>query len=418
MTYGSSFDALESVPEETRLELDRRIVQDDLVAVELIAPSGETFPVSFSSRFKNHRESPSSNSSIDPEHADQLDQLVVLGDWDAVVTAAQLESEENEKESSRGSSAGSASSVSGSEGGSNGSFGSPLTSFSESVGKSQRLSELREEVVSLVRRVVPEEIDNVDEMIDQFSGREDELVETLRSMQERSIAQKAKAASQRAAKAEARRSVKQAKDTPVAINPFSSPEKFASNDSVSFLTADTSASVSPTDQLSAILVSPSPTSTDKEARRTALIEAVERGDWRAAGETAAMLSDTSTDRDSVDVMSDNDRSFDGLDSKRAAELNQMIAKSDWTGIANLSRRYAEEISPVLSPGSSASLAEAEALQQAELWSKIAEQSRPVGDFPDTGASEATAWAIRRSLAQMKEPLQSRRKFPSSADEEV
>ena len=37
---------------------------------------------------------------------------------------------------------------------------------------------------------VPEEKDNVDEMMMQFRGREEELVETLRSMQERQVAQK------------------------------------------------------------------------------------------------------------------------------------------------------------------------------------------------------------------------------------
>ena len=40
----------------------------------------------------------------------------------------------------------------------------------------------------MVRRVVPDEIDNVDEMMKQFNGREDEMIETLRTMQERSIA--------------------------------------------------------------------------------------------------------------------------------------------------------------------------------------------------------------------------------------
>ena len=38
----------------------------------------------------------------------------------------------------------------------------------------------------MVKRVVPDETDNVDEMMRQFRGREEELVETLRTMQERS----------------------------------------------------------------------------------------------------------------------------------------------------------------------------------------------------------------------------------------
>jgi hypothetical protein len=47
---------------------------------------------------------------------------------------------------------------------------------------------LRANVEILVRRVVPDEIKNVDELMHQFQGREDELIETLRTMQERTIA--------------------------------------------------------------------------------------------------------------------------------------------------------------------------------------------------------------------------------------
>jgi len=79
---------------------------------------------------------------------------------------------------------------------------------SESPGKIQRRAEIRTEVEELVRRVVPEEIDNVDEMMKQFRGREEELVETLRTMQERSIAQREREEMRRNAKREARKSVR------------------------------------------------------------------------------------------------------------------------------------------------------------------------------------------------------------------
>ena len=62
----------------------------------------------------------------------------------------------------------------------------------------------RAEVEELVRRVVPDKAGNVDEMMAQFAGREDELVETLRTMEERSVAQRARAVVQRAARLEAR----------------------------------------------------------------------------------------------------------------------------------------------------------------------------------------------------------------------
>ena len=61
----------------------------------------------------------------------------------------------------------------------------------------QKVQEIRSEVESLVRRVVTEEIDNVDEMMLQFKGREEELVETLRTMQERQVAQKARVQGQK-----------------------------------------------------------------------------------------------------------------------------------------------------------------------------------------------------------------------------
>jgi hypothetical protein len=49
--------------------------------------------------------------------------------------------------------------------------------------------EFRAEVIALLELVVPEEVDHVDEMLAQFAGREDELVETLMTMQERASAQ-------------------------------------------------------------------------------------------------------------------------------------------------------------------------------------------------------------------------------------
>ena len=70
---------------------------------------------------------------------------------------------------------------------------------------SQRgLAEIRAKVKALVRRVVPEEVDNIDVMLTQFKGREEELVETLRRMQERAIASRARVAVQKSAKLEAK----------------------------------------------------------------------------------------------------------------------------------------------------------------------------------------------------------------------
>jgi hypothetical protein len=65
--------------------------------------------------------------------------------------------------------------------------------------------DIRAEVQALVQRVVPDEIDNLDEMMDQFKGREEELLETLRSMHQRDIAQRERKARNNSAKIEAKR---------------------------------------------------------------------------------------------------------------------------------------------------------------------------------------------------------------------
>lgn len=79
-----------------------------------------------------------------------------------------------------------------------------VSSSSDNRDDKQRISAYRAEVEALVRRVVPDEIDNVDAIMIQFSGREEELIATLRGMQEKTIAQRAKAAVQRSAKKEAK----------------------------------------------------------------------------------------------------------------------------------------------------------------------------------------------------------------------
>ena len=62
---------------------------------------------------------------------------------------------------------------------------------------------VRAEVEALVRRVVPEEADNIDEMMAQFKGREEELIEKLRRIQERAIARRARLAVQMVARVKA-----------------------------------------------------------------------------------------------------------------------------------------------------------------------------------------------------------------------
>jgi len=77
-----------------------------------------------------------------------------------------------------------------------------LSSSNEAGGNREKF---RKVVEDLVRRVAPEDINNIDEMMKQFKGREDELVESLRSMQERRVAQTARAQGQKSAKREAKK---------------------------------------------------------------------------------------------------------------------------------------------------------------------------------------------------------------------
>ena len=54
----------------------------------------------------------------------------------------------------------------------------------------QSPEEFRSKVLALIKRVVPEEIDEVDHMIEEFKFREDELIATLLAMEKRTSAQK------------------------------------------------------------------------------------------------------------------------------------------------------------------------------------------------------------------------------------
>eukprot|EP00980_Cylindrotheca_fusiformis_P004829 scaffold1034_cov127-Cylindrotheca_fusiformis.AAC.10 len=67
------------------------------------------------------------------------------------------------------------------------------TATSNSEERAKR-AEYRAKVGALVRLVLPDEANKVDEMMDQFKGREAELVSTLQNMQERSATQRARAA--------------------------------------------------------------------------------------------------------------------------------------------------------------------------------------------------------------------------------
>ena len=302
----------------------------------------------------------------DEARAAELDALVEAGDWEGVVLAA---SRFDDEEKSRHSSADDSN-----EGSTIDGTSASGTSASGTASKSRSRAEVRKEVEELVRRVVPDEIDNVDEMMNQFKGREEELVETLRTMQERAVAQKARAAGQKQAKVEARMNVQRG------VVPG------ASRVADRIATLENQSATSGSAEESAI----------SEAR-TALELAIERGDWDAVSEAAAMISGSSSSSDAQKARLPASPSRSKA--QRARELNVMIDKQDWKGVMAAANQFSAADQSKSVPKRSKE--EEEALAQAELWMRIAEQKKKEGKL-DANASEAAEWAIQRSLSQMKD----------------
>jgi len=97
-------------------------------------------------------ESSFSESNASDRRAKELERMVEIGDWEGVVLAAaqfdgttSLDGQDDQTTSSK----------------------------EVSPSSSKEKQRIRAEVESLVRRVVPDEIDNIDEMMLQFKGRED-----------------------------------------------------------------------------------------------------------------------------------------------------------------------------------------------------------------------------------------------------
>lgn len=273
----------------------------------------------------------------------------------------------------------------------------------------KKRAEVRGEVEALVRRVVPEEIDNVDEMMNQFKGREEELVETLRTMQERAVAQKARAAGHRAAKQEARRSVQRGVvPGTTGVKPDTLEQGETTLAAGQIVGGDSPKSGVGSSASSA--AGSEATGGSQQQVRSALEEAIDAGDWDAVGRAAAMMSDASTastgeiDRFAANLSvssggTGSRSSRGGLTASRAAEIDEMIDRGDWTGVVAAANRFSN--SDKKATKSVRTKEEEEALAQAEKWSRIAQQKAAEG-ATDAAASEAAEWAIQRSLSQMKQ----------------
>ena len=352
------------------------------------------------------------SQSADAARAAELDHLVDAGDWEGVVAAAAKfeaqgggDSSQTNSKSSRTSSLDENNSTASGTGSGTGTgtgtgSGTGTGTFSDnSPSKVQKREEIRSEVEALVRRVVPEEIDNVDEMMNQFKGREEELVETLRTMQERAVAQKARQAGQKSAKITARRSVQRG----VVPGASAVVSKVASLEIKEAALGTGGGAIAG----AGITKAGSPRSDDRPAvdpenARSTLEQAIDDGNWDMVGEAARLLStsggggDASISASASVSTSGSSKSRSGPNADKAAELDALIDRGDWSQVVTLANRFSGE-----DKGRKISKEEEDALKEAELWMKIAEQKKAEG-ATDAGASDAAEWAIQRSLSQLKD----------------
>mmetsp|Transcript_11703 Transcript_11703/g.23147 ORF Transcript_11703/g.23147 Transcript_11703/m.23147 type:complete len:694 (+) Transcript_11703:437-2518(+) len=400
---------------------------------------------------------------LNPERAEELDRLVESGDWEGVVAAAAkfdaqeaLRGDAQSSQNSYGSivsvasAAGSnnSSALSGSVGGSSTGTIPSNTSESRTIdtttspstytatgltatsdtastrSKARKLNEIRDEVEGLVHAVVPEEADNVDEMMTQFRGREEELVETLRSMQERQVAQKARKESQRQAKRQAKEYVhdkkKQESDETI-DNAATSADDMWINEIAEYPVTDafTGTAVAK----GAALEIPMEVDEDAEAKamKSQLKEAIYKEDWENVAEAAAGLSGHAFQK----PLSSQDG--DSVVSNPSVNINTLVDEGDWDGVVASASKYAEAES---TNGSSSNeytkesteeeiaddstieerrkrreerlKEEEEALAQAQIWDAIADQTKVDDNQEEEGAAGLAAdWAIDQSLAALQ-----------------
>jgi hypothetical protein len=345
-----------------------------------------------------------------------LDHLVDAGDWEGVVlAAAKYEADEGKDSLPSESVSG------GSESRSNTDTAGQTADSSIASSKALKRQEYRAIVEDLVQRVVPEEIQNVDEMMLQFRGREDELVETLRTMQERAVAQKARQSSQRAAKQQAKMAAKSGSQSNI-------PAKSSRSMGTGQVSAQASAKSLGTGQVESVaksrslgtgIIEETKPPAKKEKKQSALEAAIEAGNWDAVGEAAALLTDnsmaSSADTDEINRLAEgistdgSSAAGSGGQSDVADELEELIEAGDWTGVVQAaskqssSKESKKETEDARRQRRLKHLQEEqEALAQAEIWTAIAEQSRQEAEAPDAAAADAADWAISRSLNALVE----------------
>ncbi|GKZ01332.1 hypothetical protein MPSEU_001084200 [Mayamaea pseudoterrestris] len=159
------------------------------------------------------RKEPNFETAEIPDNMRHLDAMVDQGNWDGVMAAAtKIDNDLTDGDGSEPSrpSLQESEGLSHSDGSDNSStepkpvlYDPDRTRDDDSAGDSfvsysseelRRRAQYRGQVEALVKKVVPDEVDNIDAMMDQFSGREAELIHTLQTMEERSATQRARKA--------------------------------------------------------------------------------------------------------------------------------------------------------------------------------------------------------------------------------
>ena len=195
----------------------------------------------------------------------------------------------------------------------------------------------------------------MDEMMLQFQGREEELVETLRSMQERQVAQKARVEGQKRAKRDARDMVQtskresaeaEKKEEEKWLDDLEQPSSEVGN-------ATSSSGNLGIDQLQ---------SPKEESQPKRMGKSLGTGTWEEPSVKA-----TVTSLGSGQISSNSDDSEEERRKRKEQQLKE----------------------------------EEEALAQAKMWDNIAKQSK--SESEDTAAQDATDWAIARNLNKMNAP---------------
>jgi hypothetical protein len=386
--------------------------------------------------------SPTWKMSLDAKKAAELEKLIDQGDWEGVIQAAAKyeaqtnkeaqNSEQDEDNSESKSESQAAASAPSSEyhpstasGEGSGTHPS-VSTLSATTTPTRDVEEIRKDVVDLVERVVPEELDNVDEMMTQFRGREEELLETLRTMAERDVALKAQKAESRKVSLEAsgiaERDERRLAATEAAsarqdslLEPSSSSEGVMASTGSAVANPDSAASSSQASVVGQAIASKlsDEESTERQRHRDALLMAISANNWEAVGEAAAILSDTDettfrrTFESSMSVStSETGRKY----RNRQEELTQLIERGDWLQVVAAASRFSEADKQKTDASDTSDDAarlerqlkeEKEALRQAEMWMDIARQSKVQSGAEGAAAADAADWAIARSLSLLE-----------------